>query len=134
MSGRRWDFCPKYMVPKIAPPPAQGKGMSMNGWHFSSKPAVPYQKSFIVTLQGMHWYLKPSDLFDVSTNPQYNARRLELFYEEHGCWDNFEFPHPHLGLLTVRFKEPLQIPEAIPNSGGLIEKFDVQLIHHNPGY
>lgn len=122
------------MVPRTQAPPAQGKGMSMNGWFFSSKPNVPFQKSFIVRLQGMHWYLKNGGLFDISHNPRYNARRLELFYEQVGCWDHFEFPHPHLGTITCRFKEPLEIPESLVNADGLIDAFEVQLIHHNPGY
>lgn len=133
MSGV-WDFCPKYMVPRTVAPPAQGKGMSMNGWFFSSKPNVPFQKSFVVKLQGMYWRLGSNGLYDPYIDPCYNARRLELFYEQNGCWDNFEFPHPHLGVITCRFKEPLEIPVAIPNSGGLIDAFEVQLIHHNPGY
>jgi hypothetical protein len=129
-----FDFCPDYMVPETEPPSGDGKGVSFNGWYFSSKPRVPYQKSFVVQLQGMYWYLKGTGLFDQSTNPRYNARRLELFYEQHGLWKPFDFRHPHLGQLTVRFREPLKIPKAIPSSGGLIDAFEMKLVHHNPGY
>jgi hypothetical protein len=122
------------MVPRTVPPPAAGNAMSMNGWNFSSKPNVPYQKSFIVKVQGMQWYLLGNGLFDEVTNPAYNARLLEKFYETHGTWDNFTFPHPHFGNLSCRFKDPLEIPDAIPSSGGLIEAFEVKLIHHDPGY
>jgi hypothetical protein len=121
------------MVPRTKPPQAS-QVMSMNGWPFTSKPKVPYQKSFAVKLQGMYWYLKSNGYFDVSTNPRYNARRLELFYERHGVWKPFDFPHPHLGLLRCRFSQPLEIPEAIANSGGLVDAFDVNLVHHDPGY
>lgn len=108
--------------------------MSMNGWPFTAKPKVPYVKSFTIKLGGMYWHLKQTGLYDESTEPRYNARRLELFYEAHGTWKPFDFPHPHLGLITCRFKEPVEVPEAIPNSGGLIEAFDIQLIVHSPGY
>jgi hypothetical protein len=73
----------------------------MNGWFFSSKPKVPYQKTFVVKLQGMRWYLQPNGLYDEVTNPRYNARRLELFYEAHGMWKPFDFPHPHLGVSSA---------------------------------
>lgn len=129
-----FDFCPGRMVPTVKAPPSQAKGVSFNGWYFSARPTVPYQKSFTVKLQGMYWYLQPNGIFNISVDPQFNARRLELFYEQNGTWDNFDFPHPHLGMIRCRFKEPVEIPAAIPNSDGLIEAFEIQLVHHNPGY
>jgi hypothetical protein len=128
-----FDFCPKYMVPKTQPPKPTD-GVSMNGWFFSSKPKVPYQRTFIITLQGMRWYLSGTGFYDDITNPLYNAHRLERFYQANGTWDSFAFTHPHLGPMTCRFAEPVQVPEAIINSGGLIDKFDIKLIEHNPGY
>jgi hypothetical protein len=128
-----WNFCPKYLVPRTKPPQAN-PGMSMNGWAFASKPKVPYQKTFVVKLQGMRWYLLPDDTFDEVTNPEYNARLLEKFYEAHGVWQKFDFPHPHFGILECKFSQPLEVPLAIPNSGGLIDAFEVTLVHNNPGY
>lgn len=129
-----FDFCPNRLVPRTRPPNVAGKGMSMNGWFFSSKPNVPYQKTFVVKLQGLTWYLQANGLYDITTNPQFNAHRLEKFYQDNGTWDNFDFPHPHLGTIRCRFAEPVEVPEATPNSGGLIEGFDITLIAHNPGY
>lgn len=129
-----FDFCPARMVARTKPPVNENRGMSMNGWHFSSKPSVPYQKTFVVKLQGLRWYLTGSGAYDIGTDPYFNARRLELFYEQNGTWDNFFFPHPHFGTLPCRFAEPVEVPEAVPNSGGLIEGFDITLVHHNPGY
>lgn len=128
-----FTFCPNYMVPKTQPPKPMD-GMSMNGWPFSSRPRVPYQRTFIVTLQGMQWYLQANGLYDDATNAAYNAHALELFYAANGTWDSFTFNHPHLGAITCRFAEPVQVPEAIPNSGGLIDKFDIKLVEHNPGF
>lgn len=106
----------------------------MGGWFFSSKPSVPYQKTFIVKLQGLTWYLQANGLYDAVTNPTFNARRFELFYQQNGTWDNFDFAHPHLGTVRCRFGEPVEVPEGTPNGGGLIEPFDITLIQHNPGY
>ncbi|WP_156930375.1 hypothetical protein [Sphingomonas jaspsi] len=121
-------------MPTIKPPPAQGKAVSFNGWQFSSRPTVPYQKVFVLKLQGMRWYLQDNGMFNMSVDPHFNARRLELFYEENGTWDNFDFPHPHLGMLRCRFKEPVEIPAAVPNSNGFIDAFEITLVHHNPGF
>lgn len=128
-----FDFCPKYMVPKTRPPQAASV-MSMNGWPFTSRPKVPYQKSFTVKLQGMYWYLSHGGPYDEITNPRYNARRLELFYEEHGLWKPFNFPHPHLGVLECRFEKAVEVPESMAASGGLIDAFEINLVEHNPRY
>lgn len=129
-----FDFCPDRLVPRTRPPASPGRGMSMNGWFFSARPNVPYQKTFVVKLHGLTWYTQPNGLFDADTNPGFNARRLELFYEQNGTWDNFAFDHPHLGTLQCRFAEPVEVPEGAPNAGGLIEAFEITLIEHNPGY
>jgi hypothetical protein len=121
------------MVPRTKPPQASPV-MTMNGWPFSSRPKVPYQKTFVVKLQGMYWYLKDTGLYDADTDPRYNARRLELFYEEHGTWKSFQFPHPHYGWLECRFAQPVEVPEAVVNSNGLIEAFDVTLVEHSPAW
>lgn len=121
------------MVPRTKPPQASPT-VSMNGWNFASKPKVPYQKTFVVKLQGMCWYLLPNGLYDEATNPNYNARLLEKFYETHGVWQAFDFPHPHLGTLSCKFTQPVEVPEAIVNSGGLISGFDITLVHNNPSF
>lgn len=128
-----WDFCPKYMVARTQPPQAS-QAMSMNGWPFTAKPKIPYQRTFVVKLQGMYWYLKQTGQYDYSTNLRYNAARLEQFYAEHGLWQSFMYPHPHLGAIECRFSVALAVPEAMVNAGGLVDGFDVTLVEHNPGY
>lgn len=132
MSGT-FDFAPNGTVPEVLPPEAQPV-VTMNGWTFSSKPSVPYQKKFRLTLHGMRWYLQANGLFDITTDPFMNARRLELFYETNGLWDKFTWVHPHIGGLNVRFASPLQIPMGIANSNGLVPALEVNLIHADPGY
>jgi hypothetical protein len=115
-------------------PPDPVKGISMNGWTFTAKPTIPYQRKWKVTLHGMKWFLQSNGLFDTTTQPMINARRLELFYQSNGVWDNFSWTHPHLGALTCRFDAAVAVPAGIPNSGGLIEAFEITLVEHNPGY
>lgn len=129
-----FTFCPGRNVPQTMPPDAV-MGMSMNGWNFSSKPNVPYQKRFKVKLHGLRWYLDPAtELYDETTNVDFNARVLEKFYERNQAWNPFLFTHQHLGQLTVRFLAALSIPPAPENSGGWLDPVEIMLIHHNPGY
>lgn len=130
-----FNFCPASLVPEMIAPDAMSV-MSLNAWTFSSKPTVPFQRSWRVTLHGMKWYLNATTgVFDLTTDVTHNAALLEKFYQDHGTWDSFSWTHPHIaGALTVRFKTPLQIPAALPNSGGVLAPLEVMLLHHNPGY
>lgn len=116
-------------------PPEEKPFVSMNGWDFTAKPSTPYRAKFRVRLYGMRWYLNAGGTaLDITTEPTLNAGRLRQFYKDNRLWDNFTFAHEYLGNLTCRFAEAFEIPPAIGNSRGLIEPFDVLLIHHNPGY
>lgn len=129
-----WTFCPSKMVP-VNVPPEQASVMSMNGWNFSAKPSVPFQYSFKVTLYGLQWYTNAgTGLFDRTTNPTFNARAFEDFVRVHGLWKAFVFPHPHLGNIDCRFKTLPMVPPGLAYSDGLIDAFEVELIHHNPSY
>lgn len=129
-----FNFAPNGTVPTTLPPdPVQG--ISMNGWSFTSRPAVPYQKKFKVVLYGMKWFLNPTtDLYDLTTQPTVNARLLELFYERNGTWNPFIWKHPHIGNLNVKFNAPLNVNEGLVNSAGLIDKVEMTFIHDNPAY
>ncbi len=121
-------------VPETLPPEPMS-GMSMNGWQFSSKPNVPYQRRFRVRLHGLRWYLDPTtELYDATINPNFNAHNLELFYARHQNWNFFEFPHQHLGTLLCKFQGPVTVPAAPMGSGGWLDPVEVTLVHHNPGY
>jgi len=129
-----FDYCPKSrVVTELAPD--ETDVMSMNGWQFSSRPRTPYRPSFKVKLSGMRWYLNSAGTaLDVTTNPTINAGRLLNFYKLNRKWDTFSFPHEYLGIIICRFKDPVNIPAAIPDSGGLIEAFEVNLIQHNASW
>lgn len=129
-----FTFCPNGQVPKIISPEPTSV-ISMNGWQATSKPSIPYQKRFSVMLHGLTWFTNPTTgLFDTTTKPTVNARLFELFYEANQTWDTFTWKHPHIGDLTVRFFTKVDVPPGKENSGGLIDPFEIQLIHHNPGF
>lgn len=128
-----FNFCPNSLVPETVPPEAPTV-LSMNGWTFTSRPNVPYVKTFRINLYGLEWYIDPATgLYDSTTDPTHNARALELFYQTHELWAPFNWTHPHLGPMVVRFKSPVEIPAG--QATGVIEKpVEIMLIHHNPGY
>jgi len=128
-----FNFCPERYVPETLPRDPVS-GMSMNGWNFSARPTTPYQRRFKLTLFGLRWYLNGAGRWDVTTDPFFNARRLEEFYEAHETWNPFHFEHQHFGPLVCRFSAAVVIPKGEVNSGGQIAPVEIQLVHHNPGY
>lgn len=129
-----FEFCPDSQVPEtISPPPVEAT--SMNGWSFSSRPSVPYQRKFKIKLHGLVWYLNTATgLYDELTDPRHNARVLEKFYQAHQTWKEFTWRHPHLGMMTCKFAEKLDVPAGISNSGGVLEALEVTLMESNPAY
>lgn len=128
-----FNFCPDSLVPETLPrDPAQV--LSMNGWTFSARPTTPHQRKFRVKLYGLKWFLETDGTYDSTTSPEINAKALEDFYALHETWAPFNWTHPHLGTLVVRFAAPVIVPAGSVNSGGLIEPLEITLIHHDPGY
>ena len=128
-----FDFCPFSRVVKEVAPDEKGV-VSFNGWDFSSRPTTPYRRSFSVTLHGMYWWANSDNNIDSAVNPTTNALRLMEFYKDHRLHGVFTFDHEYLGPIHCRFKTPVNIEPAIPNSNGLISAFEVMLIHHNPKF
>jgi hypothetical protein len=130
-----FDFCPDRNVPENLPREGSPTTMSTGGWQFSARPTTPYQRRMKLTLHGLRWYVDAATgRYDYTTNPTFNARALERFYEAHELWRPFTLPHQHFGDMTVRFAQALTVPAGEANSGGFIKPFEVMLIHHNPGY
>lgn len=136
MANETFNFCPDRNVPETLPREGGAPVVTMGGWQFSARPTAPYQKRFRIKLYGLRWYVNAATgLFDTTTDANFNARALEMFYERHELWKPFNFPHQHFGTLEVRFNAPLTIPAGTANSGGRIgEGVEMQLIHNNPSY
>jgi hypothetical protein len=127
-----FDFCENSRVIKELAP-QESEGINLNGWDYNPKPNLPYQRSFMVTLYGMRWYLDSSGLI-LTTDAGKNVGRLLQFYREHRKYRPFLLHHEYLGAIECRFKQPVNPNEASPNSDGLVEKVEIEMIHHNPGY
>lgn len=129
-----FDFVPNTHVAEEIPPD-EPTATTMNGWDFVAKPSVPYRRKFKVTLSGMRWYLnRAQNSLDVTKDSLNNAGRLLAFYQQNRKWDTFIYHHEYLGAITCRFNAPVTIPKAMPNSNGLVPDFEIELVHHNPGW
>jgi hypothetical protein len=134
MANEVFTFCPSRTVPETLPPES-ASGTSFNGWTFTAKPGVPYQRKFKLTMHGLRWYTDPdTELYDIITNPDFNARVLEQFYERHQTWKPFDWTHQHLGLMVVRFANPVTVPAAPKNNSAWLDPLEITLVHHNPGF
>lgn len=133
MALETFNFCPTTLVPETVPP-EPGAVMSLNGWEFTQRPSVPYRRKFKVALHGLRWRLNGAGFYDAATDPTTNARALELFYQAHERWREFNWTHPHIGPLVVKFATAVTVPAAIGNSGGTMAALEIQLIESNPGY
>ena len=127
-----FEFCKNSRVAEVIAP-EEPKVKDFNGWDYTPTPVVPYRRSFKITLEGLRWYTNEDGL-DVTTDPEHNAGRLEKFYEEHRLHVPFVFNHEYLGLIELRFSNPLNVPKAMQNSQGLLEPLEFTAMHHNPSF
>src|SRR3546814_17766614 len=76
----------------------------------------------------MNWYLLANGLYDEVTDPTHNARLLEKFYQRHQLHAEFNWGHPHIGPLIVKFAAAVAVPAGVENSGGFVKAFEIQMV------
>ena len=127
-----FDFCP-YSRVAIEMAPEEREPISFNGWQTTVKPTEPYRRTFKVKLSGLRWHLTAKGL-DETKNPETNVGRLLSFYRRHRQYKEFWYHHEYLGPIVCRFVSPINPPEAVPDSGGLVEEIEFTMLHSNPRY
>ena len=128
-----FQFCPDSRTAETIAP-EEPSIRDMNGWDYTPDPVLPFRRRFKITLEGLRWYFTDAGAIDYSANPEYNAGVLESFYAGHRKHKPFFYEHEWMGVLQLRFENPLSVPKAMPNSGGLLEPLEIMAIHHNPSY
>jgi hypothetical protein len=127
MAGQTFNF-PYHKVRTEYPESTTNIQFGKN-WVFPIKPNAPDQRTFVLTMRGMQYFLNGVDpLPDPTIVPERNAKALSNFYETHQQWDTFIYPHPVYGNITCRFKNPLRLPEGIDGGTGLLPEFEIVLI------
>lgn len=98
-----------------------------NGYAFVSKPRSPMLKEFTLTFSGFRYYFDNNNALDYTTN-QYkdNVAALCSFYETMGTYQKFIYPDEQFGNVTVRFSEPLEIPQT-DGKRAVVKDFSITL-------
>lgn len=97
-------------------------------YQFDTPPEAPDQRTFLLKMQGMKYFVDGNGNVTAATAPERNMLALEDFYNTHKRATSFTFEHPVYGSLTCKFNRPLQIPEGIVGGDGALPDFEVELI------
>lgn len=99
------------------------------GYSFATGGKAPIMRELTLYFTGYKWYLKEDGTIDTETNADINNMgALRDFFFEHETYKEFLYNHPSDGEITVRFKDSLKVPKTKPDSGGIVEDFQVTLI------
>lgn len=99
-----------------------------NSYTYAEGPTSPDQRIFTLSFPMLKYYTDSGGVVDATINPTLNMLALENFYLEHKMWKTFVYPHPVRGNLNVRFNKPLKVPAGIPDGGGAVGAFSIELI------
>lgn len=98
------------------------------GYSFDTDGGYPPLKKFSLTFKGYQYYMTKEGLVDKEKNKNINnLGALEDFYMSHLTHKAFIYNHPVYGPVTVKFAEPLVIPEGITNGHGVVEELNITL-------
>lgn len=98
------------------------------GYTFASEPSAPEERIFTLKFPLLKYFLTPDNKPDLQKMPQINLYLFEAFYGRHRMWKKFRYIHPVYGEKTVRFHEPLRIPEGKKDGDGAVENIEIKLI------
>ncbi|BAQ50285.1 hypothetical protein [Methylobacterium aquaticum] len=89
------------------------------GYRFAARPLGPDEVIVHLNFPTMFFFQRYAGepmLADVV--PQLNIRALDEFYKRHRMFEPFNYPHPILGTVIVRFNKPLIMPKKSGSSPG----------------
>lgn len=99
-----------------------------NSYLYTEGPTAPDQRVFTLSFPLLKYFLNSGGAIDATIQPTLNMKALENFYLEHKMWKTFVYPHPVHGNLNVKFNKPLKVPAGIPDGGGAVGAFSLELI------
>lgn len=99
-----------------------------NSYTYTAPPTAPDQRTFIVKVQGMQYFVASNGSIDTVTEPGRNMAVLEQFYNDHKMYMTFQFEHPVYGTVDCKFSRPLEIPEGVAGGTGVLPTFDIEFI------
>jgi hypothetical protein len=96
------------------------------GYEFTSAPKAPDQVEYTLHFEAMFFFETVPGFTDDTKYPDLNMAVLEKFYNEHKMYKKFDYPHPTLGNLRVRFAAPLSY-KIVKDGKGRVEPFSIRL-------
>jgi hypothetical protein len=99
-----------------------------NSYTYTAPPPAPDQRTFIVKVQGMQYFVAGNGSIDTTSEVGRNMAVLEQFYNDHKMYMTFQFTHPVYGLINCKFSRPLEIPEGVSGGNGILPTFDLEMI------
>ena len=109
--------------------PESGVRMQLgSSYMHTAPPSAPDQRTFILTITGMQYFLDAQDQLTTAVEPYRNMLVLENFYNQHKTAFSFLFSHPVYGSLTCKFARPLEIPEGVSGGNGLLQSLTLELL------
>lgn len=96
------------------------------GYSFTSAPKGPDQIMFILSFEGMWFFVDEAGDVDETIEADRNMKALIDWYELYRCHAPFDFEHPLHGLVSVKFDKPLAW-KLVKNGRGLVEPFEIRL-------
>jgi hypothetical protein len=118
---------PNHMVEEKYPDPGTSLQLG-NSYRFSTPPTAPDQRIFVLSWETMWRGLTSTGAVDYTSNVKNNLGALMQFYETYRLHKTFQYPHPWLGTLNVRFSKPLEMPKGIKGGDGWSEGFSVEFV------
>jgi len=109
--------------------PESGFKLQFGGsYQYSEGPTSPDQRVITLSFPLMKYFVTALGVPEATTQATINMLALENFYNVHKMWKTFIYPHPVYGNMNVRFNKPLKIPPGIPDGGGAVGAFSLELI------
>jgi hypothetical protein len=104
------------------------------GYTFTTKPQLPFQRSFRLYFSGMKWYLNTDGTVDNTTNVPLNMQALIDFFTAHDYSQPFIYNHELYGNITVKFAadHPFEVVKSLVGGSGLTEPFEL-FLEEQPG-
>lgn len=99
-----------------------------NSYEYAEGPTSPDQRVITLSFPLLKYFTNAAGALSATIQPTLNMLALENFYVVHKMWKTFIYPHPVHGNLNVRFRKPLKVPAGLPDGGGAVGSFSVELI------
>ena len=112
-------------------PQSQGMKVQLGGgYSFATDGAYPLIHLLRLKFTGYKWYTQADGkTLDYETNKNINnLGALYNFYKDKLQYKTFTYQDEVLGLINVRFDQPLIPPFGLKRGNGVVEDFEVQLI------